>query len=191
MPDPQPVARRLACHDFMEGHGDYLDQVMSPAEAQVFDAHARSCPRCGNFDRVVRRGLLLARNLPELQPSPHFHEQLQARLMRLEDEPPQRPVVANTGTLVVIAAVLGFVALTPLFPLMVQPARETPAAVSPTALQPFPALNTFAPRSTAAVLVSDLDAYDFSPVIVQPPAVQLSPSAPRMAAYPLLQIDER
>jgi hypothetical protein len=42
--------------------------------------HLEACTRCATFDTVVRRGLLVARNLPAIEPSPDFNVRLQNRL---------------------------------------------------------------------------------------------------------------
>src|SRR5688572_8334719 len=108
----------ITCQDLLEGHAEYLDGSLAVREARRFDAHIQVCKSCQRYDRVVRRGLLLARNLPEIEPSEHFHERLQARLMNLEAEPPRQPIVASSATALVVAAVLAVIALTPLLRLM-------------------------------------------------------------------------
>jgi hypothetical protein len=42
--------------------------------------HCRVCEHCAQIDTRVRRALLLARNLPTIQPSQAFGQRLQARL---------------------------------------------------------------------------------------------------------------
>src|SRR5687768_15725637 len=185
-PDPtgQPG---LACREFLENHSDYLDGLMSRERLRAFDGHLGSCRSCSQYDRIVRRGLMLARNLPEVQPSAHFHEQLHARLMGMEDEPGRRPVVAGTATVVVIAAVLAVIAITPVLRLSEQ-AEPAPVTVTPTF--EFTPIG-IAPATSGTVLANTFQSAFYSPVIVQPPAMQPTPSAPRLIAYPLLQADER
>src|SRR5688572_32068131 len=108
----------LTCQDLLDGHADFLDGSLPVREARRFETHLQLCQSCQRYDRVVRRGLLLARNLPEIEPSEHFHERLQARLMNLEAEPPRQPIVASSATALVVAAVLAVIALTPLLRLM-------------------------------------------------------------------------
>lgn len=43
-------------------------------------AHMRACPPCARHDAAIRRSLLLARNLPDIQPSPDFMARLESRL---------------------------------------------------------------------------------------------------------------
>ena len=194
---PQALGRGpLSCHEFLEGHSDYLDGALPDGIAWRFDEHVSECASCHRFDRVLRRGLLLARNLPEIQPTANFHDKLQTRLMGLEDEPVQRPVIAGTGTAVVIAAVLGIIAFTP-FLLEVGTDRAVPHVVAetPQTTQPAPLYtndNVFAePQITAGVFVTPALQSDYSPVIVQAPAVLGSFNSARVIAYPLLQTSER
>ncbi|MDE3052368.1 MAG: hypothetical protein KGJ70_00675 [Gemmatimonadota bacterium] len=42
--------------------------------------HLRACDRCARFDTAMRRGLLVARNLPAIRPSRDFRPRLEARL---------------------------------------------------------------------------------------------------------------
>ena len=72
--------------------------------------HMRACPRCARHDAVVRRSLLIARNLPDIQPSPDFMARLEARL--LAGDQPLEPVRAFPVTAwAAIAATLAFVTL--------------------------------------------------------------------------------
>jgi hypothetical protein len=189
----QRVAGALvSCRDFLEGHAEYLDGALPDPVAEGFDAHVRSCRGCQRYDHVLRRGLLLARNLPEIQPSAHFHERLQAELMRLDGESIQRPILAGPATVVMIAAVLALIAVTPLIRLSEISSENTPTQAEPLPFSgaPFgwPAETTW-PQTPALlpVLVNALETSTFSPVVVFPPAVQTTPNAPRLIAYPLLE----
>ena len=173
----------------MEAHAEYVDGVLPMVRMRSFDAHAGSCRGCGDYDRVVRRSLLLARNLPEIQPSAHFHESLQARLMGVDAEA-SRSMTANNATVVVIAAVLALVAITPLLRLVPEPTQPAPTVVAdPIPISPF-APGDLSPVS-ATILVRSPSNADFTPVIVQPPALQAAPSGPRLISYPLRQAEDR
>jgi hypothetical protein len=188
MPERQPQRLDgLTCREFLEGHSDYLDDLLIPERARWFDQHVGSCRSCERYDRVVRQGLLVARNLPDVQPSAHFHEKLQARLMGLPAEPAPRPVVAGSGTVAVIAAALAVVALTPLLRLVDAP--DAPAAVTPTEQTIVPLVQPMVPR--AAVVVAPIETSSFTPVVVQAPVWQEQPSAPRLVAYPMVQTNTR
>jgi hypothetical protein len=183
----------LSCRQFREGHTDYLDGHLPDAVARQFDTHVQSCSGCQRFDHVLRRGLLLARNLPEIQPSAHFHENLQSRLLQLDTESARRPIVANPGTLIMIAAVLAVVALVPMFRLLEQEASTPAPAGVPVSTVPFTVTPLALPGTavlppgpaTAALLVNEFETATFSPVVVSPPAVQTNPNTPRLISYPL------
>jgi len=186
-PDP------LSCREFLDGHSDYLDGFLPANVARRFDEHVIACESCNRFDRVLRRGLLLAHNLPDIQPSANFQDKLQARLMRLDDEPAQRPVVAGSGTAVVIAAVLALIALTPFLMREKAQAPVQPVIAEQVHITPTPQvhinLSAFGePQIEPADFTAGPLQMDFSPVIVQPPAVQVGLSATRIT-YPLLQPD--
>ena len=193
MQQKQATGALLTSREFLDHHSDYVDGALPETLSRRYDAHARECGACGRYDHVVRRGLLLARNLPEIQPSAHFHERLQARLMHLEAEPVQRPITSSSATVMIIAAVLAVIVITPLMRPLDQeaaaPIPETAPAVIPS---PFSRLEeAFAePASaavTGAVLVHTIEPSTFTPVVVSPPAVQTTATAPRLISYPLLQ----
>lgn len=190
MPDmqAQPLGRPIrSCPEFLDAHSDYLDGLVPDQEIRWLDAHAASCSSCRSYDSIVRRGLLLARNLPEIEPSSHFHDKLQARIMGLDTEL-ARPMVASGATAVVIAAVLLLIALVPLIRLMDDLNAGGPAAASGAMPRD---LGTFSVPVSGAMLVRAPGNSNFTPVVVQPPALQQAPSAPRLIAYPLLQSTDR
>jgi hypothetical protein len=185
---PQRLGRsRLSCREFLEGHSEYLDDLLHPEQVSGFDQHVAACRSCERYDRVVRRGLLLTRNLADVQPSAHFHEKLQTRLMGLEDEPARRPVVASSATVAVIAAMLGLIALTPL--LKVLDASGAPAAASAPAavISPAPVPESWPAPPRATAVVGSIEFSSFTPLVVQAPVRQGQPTAPRLVAYPMVQ----
>ena len=197
MQQRQVTGALLSCRDFLEGHTEYLDGVLPEPAAQRFDAHVRECKLCERYDTVLRRGLFVARNLPEIHPSEHFHERLHARLMQVDAEGVQQPIVAGPAVLVMIAAVLAVIALTPLLRL------ADDGSVAPAPTVSVPAVPFSIVPSGAAELPLTLDSYSvpellapsgpatFSPVVVSPPAVQPVSSATRLISYPLPQTPAR
>ena len=75
--------------------------------------HMRACARCARLDASIRRSLLLARNLPDIQPSRDFIARLESRI-RAGAQPvePRRSVSSATlaalAATLVVAAVLTF-----------------------------------------------------------------------------------
>lgn len=70
----------MNCREFRRKHDAYIDDTLSGAELENMARHCRFCERCAQLDTRVRRALLVARNLPRIQPSPAFGERLQLRL---------------------------------------------------------------------------------------------------------------
>ena len=72
--------------------------------------HMAACARCARHDASVRRSLLLARNLPDIQPSPDFLLRLQARISA--GAQPAEPLRRFPATAIAaLAATLVFAAL--------------------------------------------------------------------------------
>lgn len=70
----------MDCREFRDKHALYVDLMCSALEENEMREHVRRCPKCSRHDTVVRRSLLLVRNLPVIEPSAHFRERLDARL---------------------------------------------------------------------------------------------------------------
>ena len=71
----------MNCRDFRTQYAAYLDLALNAGDMQDMERHAGTCELCGKADLGVRRGLLLARNLREITPSPDFMVRLDARLV--------------------------------------------------------------------------------------------------------------
>jgi hypothetical protein len=70
----------MDCREFRRNHLAFVDDTLSAVDTGAMQHHVHSCVRCARQDTRVRRGLLLARNLPIVQPSADFMERLNARL---------------------------------------------------------------------------------------------------------------
>lgn len=70
----------MNCREFRRKHDAYIDDTLSGVELERVARHRSLCVTCARLDTRVRRSLLIARNLPIIQPSPAFHERLQTRL---------------------------------------------------------------------------------------------------------------
>jgi len=57
---------------------------MPDAELVAMEAHLGECAACARYDTAIRRGLLVLRNLPVVEPSSAFRTRLNDRLARLE-----------------------------------------------------------------------------------------------------------
>jgi hypothetical protein len=70
----------MNCREFRRHHDAYIDDTLSRVELDAMASHRAVCERCARLDTRVRRALLLAHNLPSIQPSSAFAGRLQARL---------------------------------------------------------------------------------------------------------------
>ena len=76
---PNPP-RRMNCREFRRKHDAYVDDTLSGVDIEAMGRHLRLCADCAALDTRIRRSLLLAHNLPSIQPSVAFTERLQMRL---------------------------------------------------------------------------------------------------------------
>jgi hypothetical protein len=70
----------MNCREFRRKHDSYVDDTLSGVDIDAMTRHLRLCADCARVDTRVRRALLLAHNLPMIEPSAAFGERLQARL---------------------------------------------------------------------------------------------------------------
>jgi hypothetical protein len=70
----------MNCREFRRKHDAYVDDTLSGADIEAMGRHLRLCAQCAALDTRIRRSLLLAHNLPSIQPSVAFTERLQMRL---------------------------------------------------------------------------------------------------------------
>ena len=70
----------MNCREFRRKHDAYVDDTLSGVDIEAMGRHLRLCGECAALDTRIRRSLLLAHNLPAIQPSAAFAERLQLRL---------------------------------------------------------------------------------------------------------------
>jgi hypothetical protein len=70
----------MNCREFRRKHDGYVDDTLSGLDVDAMTRHLRFCQDCARIDTRVRRALLLAHNLPTIQPSAAFGERLEIRL---------------------------------------------------------------------------------------------------------------
>jgi hypothetical protein len=70
----------MNCREFRRKHDAYVDDTLSGVDIEAMGRHLRLCAHCAALDTRIRRSLLLAHNLPSIQPSAAFTERLQLRL---------------------------------------------------------------------------------------------------------------
>ena len=70
----------MDCRDFRKQHLAFTDGSLDDDETMAMQAHIAGCKRCERYDTVVRRGLLVLRNLSTIETAPDFLDRLNARL---------------------------------------------------------------------------------------------------------------
>ena len=70
----------MDCRQFRDRHALLIDEKCSTLDAIEMRSHMRFCPSCDRLDTVIRRSILVMRNLPSIEPSAGFRARLDARL---------------------------------------------------------------------------------------------------------------
>jgi hypothetical protein len=70
----------MNCREFRHKHDAYVDDTLSGVDIEAMGRHLRFCAQCAALDTRIRRSLLLAHNLPTIEPSAAFTQRLQMRL---------------------------------------------------------------------------------------------------------------
>lgn len=101
----------MDCREFRDKHSLYVDLRCSLVEENKMRGHVRGCPKCSRHDTVIRRSLLLVRNLPTIEPSPDFRARLDARLRTITpfSAPASRSMRSSLGAFTALAAGVAFV----------------------------------------------------------------------------------
>ena len=78
----------MDCRTFRKKHVAFVDDTLPGFELAEMYRHLEECERCGHHDSTLRRGLMLVRSLPTIEPSCDFSARLAARLRdaRLSEE---------------------------------------------------------------------------------------------------------
>jgi hypothetical protein len=76
----------MDCRDFQENHFAFVDDTLPGIELVGMQMHLNECEKCARQDTMVRRSLMLFRNLPSIEPSPDFSLRLQQKLEQAKAE---------------------------------------------------------------------------------------------------------
>jgi hypothetical protein len=98
----------MTCEEFLARHSDLLDDELPDAVAVEMQLHMALCERCARYDRVLRRGLALFRQVEPIHPTADPYRAVQERIARSEQtaSPRRGPAVATLAA----AVMLGFFA---------------------------------------------------------------------------------
>lgn len=95
----------MDCTEFLARYSDYDDSLLPAPELARFSAHLGMCSACARYDRVLRKGRMLARQIPAPRASGEFLPALEDRLTSASSgERPARRLAA--GAMVGLAGLL-------------------------------------------------------------------------------------
>jgi hypothetical protein len=150
----------MDCPEFRRKHSLFLDSALPALDLVRARKHAVECAACANHDAKTRRALLLFRNLPHIEPSARFTEQLNLRLAQ-----PQTFGSFAAGSFWLASSVAGIAAM-----LLVTIGVAVTALQSPGELRLAPAVAS-KPETTTSQIVAPTIAASMSVVIPAWPAV--------------------
>ena len=70
----------MDCREFNQKHVAFVDDLLPGIDLVQMQCHLLECERCAHHDTLIRRALLVVRNVPEIRPSADFSARLEARL---------------------------------------------------------------------------------------------------------------
>lgn len=148
----------MNCLEFRNQYLAYVDRTLPPAAQSAAEGHLDACSICARHDLAMRRGLLMLRNLPSVEPSADFFARLTDSLHRLEraDERASRYRGPGVGSFSAAAAgVVGVGFLAAMVFNWTAQARNlalAPVVARAPAVTPFPVSNSTFVASASAGL---------------------------------------
>lgn len=76
----------MDCREFRKQHFAYLDDTLPGDEMSAAQRHVMACDSCAAHDTMVRRSLMLVRNMQVIEPSADFRQRMQARIAETRAE---------------------------------------------------------------------------------------------------------
>lgn len=132
----------MNCQEFLDNYSDYLDRRLEIPGLAEYGEHLRECRSCGEYDRVMHRGLHLIRELEPPESTPDFATNLRSNIFAVQDslQGNNRPLTAALTVATLAASLLFIVAALPVFsgnrdvmqlpPVVVDPPVRSSASVS-------------------------------------------------------------
>lgn len=74
----------MDCREFRKHHLAFTDGTLGDEDQLAMQLHLAECRGCDRYDTVVRRGLLVLRNLAPIETAPDFLDRLNAKLYQIE-----------------------------------------------------------------------------------------------------------
>ncbi|MDX1675996.1 MAG: zf-HC2 domain-containing protein [Longimicrobiales bacterium] len=197
----------MDCREFLQRYSEYDDSLIPPEEGDRFRAHMAACPSCARYDRVLRKGRMLARQLPRVEPSPDFGVRLRRRLLQQRRHGVSRGSRLAAGlaaaTVLMVAATAVRLMGPASAPVAIESARGADRVVAPAGQGAVAAAGMVAvtggvpvvrrvalpelagrtPRDWAVREVAPVDAASYSPLETGPPAYPGARPSPRTARF--------
>jgi hypothetical protein len=101
----------MDCLEFRNQYLAFVDQTLPLTEQSAADLHLASCGICARHDLAMRRGLMVLRNLPAVEPSCDFYDPLTTTLHRMERADAQASRYRGPGLGSFTAAAAGVVGI--------------------------------------------------------------------------------
>lgn len=92
----------MECDEFLQNFSDFFDAEFEEHPSEEYKEHLENCGKCGEYDRVMRRGLRLVRELDAPEPVPDLMLRLQRSFLLHRD---RSAVVAEYAKAVGVAGV--------------------------------------------------------------------------------------
>lgn len=149
----------MDCREFNQKHVAFVDDLLPGLDLVRMQRHLTECERCAHHDTLIRRALLVVRNMPEINPSADFSERLQARLRTARSDAtlygdratghPRLTTFATVATGVIAAGVLSITVTQ-----HATPARDITLAPVVASLPEIPAEPYSSPLAPGAMMAS-------------------------------------
>ncbi len=87
----------MNCREFRKHHLAFTDGTLGDDERVAMQLHLAECRNCDRYDTVVRRGLLVLRNLTPVETAPDFLDRLETKLYQLDQADARAAVYRGPG----------------------------------------------------------------------------------------------
>ncbi|TVR64753.1 MAG: hypothetical protein EA422_05760 [Gemmatimonadales bacterium] len=105
---PTEVCRSMTCDDFLTRYSDLQDDAVPDRDRERLRAHLHGCESCRKYDAVVRRGVDILHDVPELRVRQDFRERVLHSVYTMEERERIRrfrpQAASGGGTMALVAA---------------------------------------------------------------------------------------
>lgn len=108
----------MTCREYLALYSELLDEQLDVEQEARCRTHAIECSACARYDRVMRRGLQLVREIPGVTATPEFIRRVELGVFRMAEGRDQRRFAApGTVLALAIASLVAVAAWSPLIQL--------------------------------------------------------------------------